>query len=783
MKEKVLNTIYFGVNLLSAIAGLILLFQEPSEVDFFRILGYSWRKVLLATLVVLIISLIFVYIRFWNRRKPPVQNDTISKLLDFDNKNKLIILILLTGFALLLVAELLFIKNNPDQYLSILANKIIGFLYFMTCFVTTTILRILISIVYNGIRRIKLNCKPKTLSLNFQPKVLVEFVFFELLYGYISYLLFKKFTPPGINFKNNLPLILILISVFCFGILLFTLLKNSAFLNRIRKIWNTDNKYYILFFLIVIIILSFGHIAFRANDDTAMMAIASGTIDGRPDEHLVYTNVIIGLLLKNLYTLIPEINWYVGYLLATLTICGVTLLNLILYYFQKNKEIALSIFALFFLSFFYFFNFTTIAILASFAGFSFLIKTLDQKKYHPLRFIASFLLVLSGGLIRLQGMLLVGLLMSPLFFYRIIIQKQYRLMIFLCAFSLIMIATIVIDNHQYTSNPEWNTFRIYNNERGSIHGTPKLNDPDTNIAFWNQIGWKKAGYSLFTSWIFIDNQVFTVGSLKEINKTFKYSINTRQDMLSYLTSLLDSSMAEILLTLLILLYSLSISFGMPKQRKILLWLTIGEFIMIPVLVAVLSRMPVYIFQPVLFMLDVFALLLVSQAKDTEERTFLYPNHLVIILSILLLFQLFLIGRVDQENENNQRSYENLVNSTAELLEPGDHPLVIIQASVLPETWVSPFSAANLPFRYIPTGWMINSPPYLHVLAEYHISNPILAIYQRKDVYLLGAGEEKIINYLEEVRNTKVKVMEIHEIPVPNYYYPYIHLVKLGIDEQ
>jgi len=79
--------------------------------------------------------------------------------------------------------------------------------------------------------------------------------------------------------------------------------------------------------------------------------------------------------------------------------------------------------------------------------------------------------------------------------------------------------------------------------------------------------------------------------------------------------------------------------------------------------------------------------------------------------------------------------------------------------------------------------MINSPPYLHVLAEYQISNPIIAIYERKDVYFLGPGKEKIINYLEEVRNTTVKVTEINEIPVIDYYLPYFQLVKFGIDEK
>src|SRR3954470_23500301 len=54
---------------------------------------------------------------------------------------------------------------------------------------------------------------------------------------------------------------------------------------------------------------------FQTNDDLQLAMIASGTgISLQPDEHLVFTNVLIGHLLKSLYTAWPSVAWYGLYL-------------------------------------------------------------------------------------------------------------------------------------------------------------------------------------------------------------------------------------------------------------------------------------------------------------------------------------------------------------------------------------------------------------------------------------------------------------------------------------
>ena len=51
-------------------------------------------------------------------------------------------------------------------------------------------------------------------------------------------------------------------------------------------------------------------IRFETNDDVVMLMISSGAYSGTPDYHLVFINVIYGLLLKGLYFILPGLEWY-----------------------------------------------------------------------------------------------------------------------------------------------------------------------------------------------------------------------------------------------------------------------------------------------------------------------------------------------------------------------------------------------------------------------------------------------------------------------------------------
>src|SRR4051812_47652742 len=67
--------------------------------------------------------------------------------------------------------------------------------------------------------------------------------------------------------------------------------------------------------------------SFQTNDDLQLAMIASGTgISLQPDEHLVFTSVLIGHVLKALYTTWPSVAWYGLYLYAAQFLAQTTIL-------------------------------------------------------------------------------------------------------------------------------------------------------------------------------------------------------------------------------------------------------------------------------------------------------------------------------------------------------------------------------------------------------------------------------------------------------------------------
>jgi len=132
-----------------------------------------------------------------------------------------------------------------------------------------------------------------------------------------------------------------------------------------------------MFALIVVLIFTVGHPVFGANDDYAMMSIASGLIDGNPDAHLMFTNILIGTVLKFLYSFTTSVDWYGLYLILVLLVSAFALLKILIDLFRGtiSRPIALLIFFIFMPRLIFSFNFTSVAMIACFTGISLLARS------------------------------------------------------------------------------------------------------------------------------------------------------------------------------------------------------------------------------------------------------------------------------------------------------------------------------------------------------------------------------------------------------------------------
>ena len=110
---------------------------------------------------------------------------------------------------------------------------------------------------------------------------------------------------------------------------------------------------------------------FAINDDPAMMSIASGELLGEPNEHLIFINVIIGHFLKFMYTVLPQLNWYI----LLFYFCHFVAMTVIFYVFLRNS-LTLCNLLLYFLLFVFIevnfltnLHFTTTAFVLGISGF------------------------------------------------------------------------------------------------------------------------------------------------------------------------------------------------------------------------------------------------------------------------------------------------------------------------------------------------------------------------------------------------------------------------------
>ena len=167
----------------------------------------------------------------------------------------------------------------------------------------------------------------------------------------------------------------------------------------------------------VLILISLSPMRYETIDDFFMYAIASGFAGGLPDEHLIYTNFILGILLKTLFSVFPSVNWYGFYLVTAHIIAWAVILRVFLKYFKIATVLLL--FSYLFLTFGVYFiqnlQFTTTSSILGIAGIFLLFERIKTSGFEIKKLTLPILLIIIAALIRIHSLLLVLIILSPLF--------------------------------------------------------------------------------------------------------------------------------------------------------------------------------------------------------------------------------------------------------------------------------------------------------------------------------------------------------------------------------
>jgi len=283
--------------------------------------------------------------------------------------------------------------------------------------------------------------------------------------------------------------------------------------------------------LLLVLILLLAYCAFftphfETSDDVQMAMITSGCgICDRPDEHLVYSHVLIGFALKWLYQLSPGFPWYGAYLIAAQAIGLAGILAVFL--LKRSAYVGALLFLLFFMiagsSCLANLQFTSTALILAQAGMLTMIFSLDQEqsaagKMRPIFLGLSGLFLLVAMLMRPEsgelGILLSGSLLVIRYFR--LPKPDSRLLpgLGLLAVVLAVGGLLWLINHTYYhADGRWRNFYTWNDCKAKITDYERVKD---RSAVLSQVGWTANDLAMMKEFLFLDQERFALPKLQNI---------------------------------------------------------------------------------------------------------------------------------------------------------------------------------------------------------------------------------------------------------------------------
>ncbi len=275
-------------------------------------------------------------------------------------------------------------------------------------------------------------------------------------------------------------------------------------------------KIFIITLIEIVLIIILFPFLFESNDDSFMNSIVSGAISGTPSEYIIFTNIIIGKILKHFFILFPTINWYTWYLILSFFAGYLS----IQYCFNKIRSdfwvkvirhlliLSVIIFSLLIL------QFTRISAISLIGGL--LLLLFSSKKSYSEVICGVFLIVL-GSAIRFDVFLMCIVLVMPFIIILIINKNKRKILYFSLAISLVLLTTLY-DYLAYKKAPEYYAYRQFNELRSKIttHDNPSFTY-NNKKEITKKIGWTETDFKLASNFnIDIGHPKFTTEKLIQI---------------------------------------------------------------------------------------------------------------------------------------------------------------------------------------------------------------------------------------------------------------------------
>ena len=373
---------------------------------------------------------------------------------------------------------------------------------------------------------------------------------------------------------------------------------------------------------------------YGVNDDVIIQNWLSGFYTGSPEFMIrgsATPRIGFGLVISNLYQLMPSINWYSLILLA-LVLFSWYLLGLLAIR-SKNFIVCATYIVVSFLHLLWFIpspTYTASSVIISFAIIIFALIKISENEISK-NFIILSSVYAFGFLIRPESFLLGTIVTLPFIVFAVIKSREiFRNNIKILLTSIITIVSIIgfdviFERVYYQNNQSWTEYRDWEASRYKIQANAPekalLENPE-------KFGWTMAEAEVFKSYNAIDSTYFSAIKLDDLIDESQTSLNINFDFISKShQQIFDSDINwewKHLISLISFIFLIFLVFSLPKSYEFLLLSisSIGIIYFVMLYVAGFLRQPERVQVSVIFLC-----ILLSWASFLFSQKEVLQNHL------------------------------------------------------------------------------------------------------------------------------------------------------------
>ncbi len=427
---------------------------------------------------------------------------------------------------------------------------------------------------------------------------------------------------------------------------------------QIKTIIN-NKKLTLLLFAITICLLGIFHYfkdPYFVPDDSMMNYISRGGFSVKPDEHIIFVNVIIGWICKWLYGLTNSINWFAVLFILIMLLCVFVLYTILSRHMNNWLSFILCIFTELFIM--RVFTFTALGFVCTTVSIVAIIDILsnykNKSKKTIILFVMSVVLFCLGLMTRAHSWLGAILISIPIviIFLKKHFVKEKKIILMIMVGLLALSSLIWLVNYYSYQNEHYSEFSAYNKVRSSVMDYP-IPSYSENEQEYKRLGISENDYNCMRDG---NEPRYLIGDKKHFNKeklerivelSDKYNCNLKKWIEEFLRH------KELFITFAVAIFLL---FGDVGKRKIYYVVEMLLVYLTTLLLNVTQRGDFRIFVCITFC-GVINALYYYYANNNKKHHSRIITALVVI-AIIAYMQRCCDGIIQSWNSNMERSQEN-----------------------------------------------------------------------------------------------------------------------------